>query len=78
MGAPVQTLADPLGYRADIHEAFLKLACCLISDLPAHAKREGGSNPNDDPRDGFDDIERAFRLMQTKEEGVIKPLIRFG
>jgi threonine dehydrogenase-like Zn-dependent dehydrogenase len=27
---------------------------------------------------GFDEIKRAFRLMQTKEEGVIKPLIRFG
>jgi threonine dehydrogenase-like Zn-dependent dehydrogenase len=25
----------------------------------------------------FDEIERAFRLMQTKEEGIIKPLIRF-
>ena len=27
---------------------------------------------------GFDEIERAFRLMQNKEDGVIKPLIRFG
>lgn len=26
---------------------------------------------------GFDDIEDAFRLMQSKEEGIIKPLIRF-
>jgi isopropanol dehydrogenase (NADP+) len=27
---------------------------------------------------GFDEIERAFDLMETKEEGVIKPLIHFG
>lgn len=26
----------------------------------------------------FDEIERAFELMQTKAEGIIKPLIRFG
>jgi threonine dehydrogenase-like Zn-dependent dehydrogenase len=25
----------------------------------------------------FDDVERAFHLMQTKEDGIIKPLIRF-
>jgi threonine dehydrogenase-like Zn-dependent dehydrogenase len=25
----------------------------------------------------FGDIERAFRMMQTKEDGIIKPLIRF-
>jgi isopropanol dehydrogenase (NADP+) len=28
-------------------------------------------------RFGFDEIERAFHLMQTKEEDIIKPLIRF-
>lgn len=26
----------------------------------------------------FEEIERAFRMMQTKEDGMIKPLIRFG
>ncbi len=26
----------------------------------------------------FDEIRRAFRMMQTKEDGMIKPLIRFG
>jgi threonine dehydrogenase-like Zn-dependent dehydrogenase len=26
----------------------------------------------------FDEIERGFRLMQTKAEGIIKPLIHFG
>ncbi|MEU4493959.1 alcohol dehydrogenase catalytic domain-containing protein [Streptomyces sp. NPDC023998] len=26
---------------------------------------------------GFDEIERAFRMMETKEDGIIKPLIRF-
>jgi isopropanol dehydrogenase (NADP+) len=26
----------------------------------------------------FDEIEEAFRLMETKEDGVIKPLIDFG
>jgi threonine dehydrogenase-like Zn-dependent dehydrogenase len=25
----------------------------------------------------FGDIERGFRMMQTKEDGIIKPLIRF-
>lgn len=28
-------------------------------------------------RFGFDRVEVAFRLMQTKEEGIIKPLITF-
>lgn len=28
-------------------------------------------------RFAFDDVERAFRMMQTKEDGMIKPLIRF-
>jgi threonine dehydrogenase-like Zn-dependent dehydrogenase len=27
---------------------------------------------------GFDEVERAFGLMETKEDGVIKPLIRFA
>ncbi|ABD11608.1 theronine dehydrogenase-like Zn-dependent dehydrogenase [Frankia casuarinae] len=27
---------------------------------------------------GFDEIERAFSMMETKEDGVIKPLIRFA
>jgi isopropanol dehydrogenase (NADP+) len=26
---------------------------------------------------GFDEIERAFRMMESKEEGIIKPLIHF-
>ena len=26
----------------------------------------------------FDEIRRAFELMQTKVDGIIKPLIRFG
>jgi threonine dehydrogenase-like Zn-dependent dehydrogenase len=26
----------------------------------------------------FGDIKRAFRMMQTKEDGMIKPLITFG
>jgi threonine dehydrogenase-like Zn-dependent dehydrogenase len=26
---------------------------------------------------GFDDVERAFSLMETKQEDIIKPLIRF-
>jgi threonine dehydrogenase-like Zn-dependent dehydrogenase len=26
---------------------------------------------------GFDEIERAFRMMESKEDGIIKPLIRF-
>ena len=25
----------------------------------------------------FDDIETAFRMMDTKEDGILKPLIRF-
>jgi len=29
-------------------------------------------------RFGFDEIEKAFRMMQTKEDGMIKPLIRFA
>lgn len=29
-------------------------------------------------RFGFDELEEAFRLMRTKEEGIIKPLITFG
>lgn len=29
-------------------------------------------------RFGFDELEEAFRLMRTKEEGIIKPLIAFG
>jgi threonine dehydrogenase-like Zn-dependent dehydrogenase len=28
-------------------------------------------------RFGFDDIERAFDMMSSKEDGVIKPLITF-
>jgi threonine dehydrogenase-like Zn-dependent dehydrogenase len=28
-------------------------------------------------RFGFKDIERAFKMMQTKEDGMIKPLISF-
>jgi isopropanol dehydrogenase (NADP+) len=28
-------------------------------------------------RFNFDDIERAFRMMQTKEDGMTKPLILF-
>ncbi|MDI9894540.1 NAD(P)-dependent alcohol dehydrogenase [Rhodococcus sp. IEGM 1381] len=28
-------------------------------------------------RFGFDQVERAFRMMQTKEDGIIKPLITF-
>ena len=27
---------------------------------------------------GFDQIERAFEMMTTKEDGIIKPLISFG
>ena len=27
---------------------------------------------------GFDEVPRAFELMSTKEEGIIKPLIRFS
>ncbi|HSO23072.1 MAG TPA: zinc-binding dehydrogenase, partial [Chondromyces sp.] len=26
---------------------------------------------------GFDEIEKAFRMMDTKEDGILKPLIRF-
>lgn len=26
---------------------------------------------------GFDEVERAFRMTEAKEEGIIKPLIRF-
>jgi threonine dehydrogenase-like Zn-dependent dehydrogenase len=26
---------------------------------------------------GFDEIERAFRMMEAKQEGIIKPLIHF-
>jgi threonine dehydrogenase-like Zn-dependent dehydrogenase len=26
---------------------------------------------------GFDEIERAFRMMESKEGGIIKPLIHF-
>ena len=26
----------------------------------------------------FDDIDRAFEMMTTKEDGIIKPLITFG
>ena len=26
---------------------------------------------------GFDEIERAFRMMESKEDGIIKPLIHF-
>ena len=26
----------------------------------------------------FQDIEKAFRMMQTKEDGMIKPLISFA
>jgi threonine dehydrogenase-like Zn-dependent dehydrogenase len=26
----------------------------------------------------FGDLERAFELMESKEEGIIKPLITFG
>jgi threonine dehydrogenase-like Zn-dependent dehydrogenase len=26
---------------------------------------------------GFDEIKRAFRMMESKEEGIIKPLIHF-
>jgi threonine dehydrogenase-like Zn-dependent dehydrogenase len=26
---------------------------------------------------GFDEIERAFAMMQNKEDGIIKPLIHF-
>jgi threonine dehydrogenase-like Zn-dependent dehydrogenase len=29
-------------------------------------------------RFAFDDIERGFRMMQTKEDGILKPLISFG
>jgi threonine dehydrogenase-like Zn-dependent dehydrogenase len=29
-------------------------------------------------RFGFNDIERAFKMMQTKEDGMIKPLISFA
>jgi threonine dehydrogenase-like Zn-dependent dehydrogenase len=28
-------------------------------------------------RFAFEDIEKAFRMMQTKEDGMIKPLISF-
>ncbi len=27
---------------------------------------------------GFDEIERAFAMMQNKEDGIIKPLIHFA
>jgi threonine dehydrogenase-like Zn-dependent dehydrogenase len=27
---------------------------------------------------GFEDIDEAFRLMETKEDGIIKPLVEFG
>jgi threonine dehydrogenase-like Zn-dependent dehydrogenase len=27
---------------------------------------------------GFDEVERAFGLMETKAENIIKPLIRFA
>jgi len=27
---------------------------------------------------GFDQIERAFEMMASKEDGIIKPLIRFA
>ncbi len=26
---------------------------------------------------GFEEIERAFRMMESKEDGIIKPLIHF-
>lgn len=26
---------------------------------------------------GFDELDEAFRLMETKEDGIIKPLITF-
>ena len=26
----------------------------------------------------FTDVERAFHMMETKEDGIIKPLITFG
>jgi threonine dehydrogenase-like Zn-dependent dehydrogenase len=26
----------------------------------------------------FDDLETAFQLMETKEEGILKPIVRFG
>jgi threonine dehydrogenase-like Zn-dependent dehydrogenase len=29
-------------------------------------------------RFSFRDVERAFRMLQTKEDGLIKPLITFG
>ena len=29
-------------------------------------------------RFGFDEIERAFEMMQTKEDGMLKPLIEFA
>lgn len=29
-------------------------------------------------RFSFDDIEKAFKMMQTKEDGMIKPLISFA
>ena len=41
------------------------------------------SSPNRIPaemvalRSQFDEIERAFRMMESKEEGIIKPLIYF-
>jgi threonine dehydrogenase-like Zn-dependent dehydrogenase len=28
--------------------------------------------------DGFDDVETAFAMMTTKDDGIIKPLITFG
>jgi hypothetical protein len=27
---------------------------------------------------GFDDVETAFAMMTTKDDGIIKPLITFG
>lgn len=26
----------------------------------------------------FEEIEQAFRIMETKEDGIVKPLINFG
>ena len=46
-----------------------------ILRLMEHGK--GDPTPMTTHEFGFDEIERAFRMMETKEDGIIKPLIRF-
>jgi isopropanol dehydrogenase (NADP+) len=46
-----------------------------VSNIGYHGENPA---PPQLPLDAFGDVERAFEMMTTKEDGIIKPLITFG